>query len=119
MMMKIPDNDSCPALPGDDLIPLEVLEEVTPMLRAVAHPIRLRILDYLRKEGEPRSVSDIEQACGVQQAVASQQLRILKDQGVLSGRRQGNYMLYSIAAPSVLHILSCIRSHHADKLGGT
>lgn len=117
--MKLSDTKACPVLPGDDLIPLEVLEEVTPMLRAVAHPTRLRILDYLRKEGEPRSVSDIEQACGVQQAVTSQQLRILKDQGVISGRRQGNHMLYSIAAPSILHILSCIRSHHADKLRGT
>jgi len=39
------------------LIPMETLELVTPMLRAVAHPIRLRILDYLRNETGPRSVS--------------------------------------------------------------
>ena len=98
-------NASCP------LIPMEELERVTPMLRAVAHPVRLRVLDFLRREGEARSVSEIEKACGVPQAVVSQQLRILKDQGVLFARRQGNFVLYDIAAPSVLLVLDCIRSH--------
>ena len=93
------------------LIPMETLELVTPMLRAVAHPIRLRILDYLRHEAEPRSVSEIERASGTQQAVVSQQLRILKDQGVLSCQRQGNYVYYEIATPHVLLILDCIRAH--------
>lgn len=97
------------------LIPMDTLEIVTPMLRAVAHPIRLRILDYLRTEGEARSVSAIERACGVQQAVVSQQLRILKDQGVLSSQRQGNFVLYGVATPSVLLILDCIRLHSAGE----
>lgn len=96
---------------GSSLIPMETLELVTPMLRAVAHPIRLRILDYLRHEGEARSVSEIEKACGAQQAVVSQQLRILKDQGVLTSQRQGNFVYYDIAAPNVLLVLDCIRAH--------
>lgn len=96
---------------GSELIPMETLETVTPMLRAVAHPIRLRILDYLRHEGEPRTVSELEKACGAQQAVVSQQLRILKDQGVLTAQRRGNYVHYQIAAPHVLLVLDCIRSH--------
>ncbi|HEY3412483.1 MAG TPA: metalloregulator ArsR/SmtB family transcription factor [Armatimonadota bacterium] len=95
------------------LIPMDALTTVTPMLRAVAHPIRLRILDYLRNEGEARTVSQIEEACGAQQAVVSQQLRILKDQGVLGSQRQGNFVFYSIATPSVLLILDCIRQHNA------
>lgn len=98
---------------GSTLIPLEELERVTPMLRAVAHPVRLRILDYLRHEGEPRTVSAIEQACGVQQAVVSQQLRILKDQGVLVAQRRGNFVFYDISAPSVFLVLDCIRNHTA------
>lgn len=98
---------------GTPLIPMETLELVTPMLRAVAHPIRLRILDYLRSEGEARTVSQIEQACGAQQAVVSQQLRILKDQGVLSSQRRGNFVLYGVANPSVLLILDCIRQHNS------
>jgi len=45
------------------------------------------------------------------QAIVSQQLRILKDQGVLAARREGNFVLYSIADRSVLLLLQCIRHH--------
>ena len=91
------------------LIDMETLERVAPIIRNVAHPLRLRILDYLDHEGEPRSVSDIIDAAGAGQALVSQQLRILKDQGVLSARREGNFVLYSIADRSVLLLLECIR----------
>ena len=93
------------------LIDMETLERVAPILRNVAHPLRLRILDYLNQEGEPRSVSDIMEAAGAGQAIVSQQLRILKDQGVLSARREGNFVLYAIADRSVLLLLECIRHH--------
>ena len=97
------------------LIDMETLERVAPILRNVAHPLRLRILDYLDHEGEPRSVSDIMDAAGVGQAIVSQQLRILKDQGVLSARREGNYVLYAIADRSVLLLLECIRRHQKKR----
>src|SRR5579859_4396014 len=93
------------------LINMETLERVAPIIRNVAHPLRLRILDYLDQEGEPRSVSDIMEAAGAGQAIVSQQLRILKDQGVLSARREGNFVLYGIADRSVLLLLECIRHH--------
>jgi ArsR family transcriptional regulator len=94
-----------------DLIDMETLERVAPIIRNAAHPIRLRILDYLQQEGEPRTVTQIIEAAGAGQAVVSQQLRILKDQQVLSARREGNFMLYGIANHSVLMLLDCIRCH--------
>jgi ArsR family transcriptional regulator len=93
------------------LIDMKTLERVAPVIRNAAHPLRLRILDYLQREGEPRTVSQIIEAAGAGQAVVSQQLRILKDQGILSARREGNYILYDIANRSVLLLLDCIRSH--------
>ena len=93
------------------LIDMETLERVAPILRNVAHPLRLRILDYLDQKAEPRSVSDIMEATGASQAIISQQLRILKDQRVLSARREGNFVLYGIADRSVLLLLECIRCH--------
>jgi len=90
---------------------METLERVAPIIRNAAHPLRLRILDYLDKEGEPRSVSDIMEAAGAGQAIVSQQLRILKDQGVLRAKREGNFVLYDIADRSVLFLLECIRQH--------
>lgn len=91
------------------LIPMETLERVAPILRNVAHPLRLRILDFLHLQGEPRSVSDITGAAGTGQAIVSQQLRILKDQGVLTAKREGNFVMYSIADRSILFLLACIR----------
>jgi ArsR family transcriptional regulator len=88
---------------------MEILERVAPIIRNVAHPMRLRILDYLDQQGEPRSVSDIMEAAGAGQAIVSQQLRILKDQGVLTAKREGNFVLYGISDRSVLLLLECIR----------
>lgn len=93
------------------LIAMETLERVAPIIRNVAHPLRLRILDYLDQQGEARSVTDIMDATGAGQAIVSQQLRILKDQGVLTAKREGNFVLYGISDRSVLHLLECIRHH--------
>ena len=94
------------------LIDMETLERVAPVIRLTAHPLRLRIIDYLRREGGPRCVTDIGEALGSDQSVTSQQLRILRDQGVLCARRDGCHMFYNITDPSVLLLLDCIREHH-------
>ncbi len=94
-----------------ELIDMETLERVAPIIRNAAHPIRLRVLDYLRQQGRPCTVTRITEAAGASQAIVSQQLRILKDQGVLSARRDGNYILYDVADHSVLLLLDCIRLH--------
>ena len=91
------------------LVDMTVLERVAPVIRTAAHPLRLRILDYLRHVAEPRTVTQIIAACGVEQAIVSQQLRILKDRGILAARRKGTFIYYSIADPSVLFLLDCIR----------
>ncbi|MDX1931022.1 MAG: metalloregulator ArsR/SmtB family transcription factor [Capsulimonadales bacterium] len=94
-----------------ELIDMETLERVAPIIRNVAHPLRLRILDYLNQSGEPKTVSEIMEAAGTGQAIVSQQLRILKDQGVLVAKREGNFIRYAIADRSVLLLLDCIRHH--------
>lgn len=94
-----------------ELIDIDTLERVAPVIRVVAHPLRLRILDYLFVQAAPKSVSEIVAAAGAGQAIISQQLRIMKDQGVLSCRRNGNNILYAVANPRLRHLLDCIRLH--------
>lgn len=96
---------------SEGLIDQKVLATLAPTIRNVAHPLRLRILDYLRHEGEPRTVSQIINVCGAEQAIVSQQLRILKDLGILTSQRRGTFILYSIADASALFLLDCIRDH--------
>lgn len=93
------------------LIDMDRLERVAPVIRAAAHPLRLRILDFLDHAGEPKTVSEIVEASGAQQAMVSQQLRILKDQGILYCRRIKSHVYYGIANSSILHLLECIRTH--------
>lgn len=95
----------------EELIDMETLRQVAPIIRNAAHPLRLRILDYLQHAGGERNVTQIVEAAEAEQAVVSQQLRILKDQGILSARREGTNVFYSIADPSVLLLLDCIRHH--------
>jgi ArsR family transcriptional regulator len=95
---------------------MDALERVAPVIRAAAHPLRLRILDFLAVADEPKIVSDITKCCHVPPAFVSQQLRILKDQGILACRRQGTRVYYTIANRSLLHLLSCIR--HSQVEGG-
>jgi ArsR family transcriptional regulator len=92
---------------------MDVLERVTPIIRHAAHPLRLRILDFLHVEGPERTVSDIIEACAAPQSLVSQHLRILKDQGVLACRREGTNILYRVANENVLLLLECIRRHGA------
>ena len=97
----------------DDLISMETLERVAPIIRNAAHPLRLRILDYLHQQNRPCTVTEMTEAAGASQAIVSQQLRILKDQAILSARREGNYILYAVSDRSVLLLLECIRQHQA------
>jgi ArsR family transcriptional regulator len=96
---------------------MAVLEQVAPVIRHAAHPLRLRILDYLRVSEEPQPVGSIVEACGTGQAIVSQQLRILKDQGVLSSHREGSNVLYRIENANVLLLLECIRRHQDGVCG--
>lgn len=88
---------------------MTVLNELAPIVRTMAHPLRLRILDYLEREKEPRCVSQIVAVSGAEQAVVSQQLRILKDQGILECQREGTFVYYRILDQSIFQILECIR----------
>jgi len=82
----------------------------TEMLRAVAHPIRITIIDLLHRK-EQLTVSEIHGSLNIEQAVASHHLRILKDKRVLASKREGKntfYMLRSEAFYKVIEALEVI-----------
>ena len=51
---------------------MKILEQVTPIIRIVAHLLRLHILDYLEQTGEAWNVLEITEAAGASQAIVSQ-----------------------------------------------
>lgn len=84
-------------------IDLTTLEPITDVLRAIAHPIRLSIIEIL-KEGE-RNVSEIHEELHIEQAVASHHLRIMRDRKVVFARRDGKKTYYSLANPLFYAVL--------------
>ncbi len=72
------------------------LEDATETLRAIAHPIRMAILDLLA-DGGSLTVTEIYSRLQIEQAIASHHLRILKNKGVLNVERDGKNSLYSLA----------------------
>ena len=89
-----------------DLIRENDLEKMSETLKAVAHPVRLQIVNILMK-GE-RSVGDLVKTLGTKQSLTSQQLSILKSRGVLKSRRNGNVVFYSLENTGVKNIMATI-----------
>lgn len=78
-------------------------------LKAMAHPLRLKILCLLGATTEV-SVQDIVEQVGTSQSNISQHLSILRDKGILMSRKDANKVYYRIAEPSILHLISAMRS---------
>lgn len=84
------------------------MEEAAGMLKAVAHPVRIAIVELL-DNGARRNVTEIFEMLGLEQAVASHHLGILKDRGVLSQDRQGKHVYYFLRHPRLVEIVGCIK----------
>ncbi|MDX2003411.1 MAG: metalloregulator ArsR/SmtB family transcription factor [Chitinophagales bacterium] len=88
-------------------IALEKLETVIGMLKVAAHPQRMAILDVLAREGE-MSVSQLQDMLGMEQAIASQHLTLMKDKGLLGLKRQGKFSFYFLRHPDFVRIIDCV-----------
>ncbi len=83
------------------------LEEAASKLRALAHPMRVAIIEMLDKNKE-MNVTQIYKALGIEQASTSHHLNILKTRGILNSRRDGKNTYYSIKPNSILRIIDCV-----------
>ncbi len=83
------------------------LENSTETLRAIAHPIRIAIMDLLYKNGQ-MTVTDIYTKLNIEQAIASHHLRILKNKNVVVVQRDGKNSLYSLAANDFYDIVETL-----------
>ena len=89
-----------------NLIQEDTLEKMAETLKAIAHPVRLQIVNILMN-GE-RSVGELVKTLGTKQSLTSQQLSILKSRGVLKSRRNGNVVYYSLQNSGIKNIMASI-----------
>jgi DNA-binding transcriptional ArsR family regulator len=64
-------------------------------LRAINHQLRIKIIHFIH-ETEETSVSNLYHQLKLEQSVASQHLRILRDARLVTTRRDGKFILYSL-----------------------
>lgn len=87
---------------------VETVRDAARMLRCISHPVRLKILGLLDREGE-QNVTSIHETLELEQAVASQHLTLMRDKGVLASRREGVHVYYHLADERVVKVLDCLR----------
>lgn len=76
------------------------------VIKSVGHPLRIAILDFL-KDGE-QCVCDIAEHTGSERSNVSRHLSVMVSAGVLSFRKEGLKVIYSLKTPCILECLSCI-----------
>lgn len=75
------------------------------ILKALAHPVRVLILDALM-EGE-RCVCELNELATIHQSNISRHLAILKKAGVVADRRDGMKVFYRILTPCIINAFNC------------
>jgi len=85
------------------------------VLKALAHPTRIYIVDLIEREGE-HCVHDLSTRVGADTSTVSRHLSILKNAGVLKDRKEGTTVFYSLACACIADFMAglegVLRSKH-------
>jgi DNA-binding transcriptional ArsR family regulator len=105
------------AMAGKPLLPLdpEALAMVAARFKALAEPLRLRMLQELQARGEA-SVTELAEAVASTQPNVSKHLRILQDHGLVGRRQEGNTVYCFIADPSVAALCDVVCGSIRERL---
>lgn len=75
------------------------------IIKALAHPARLLIVDELR--AEPRCVCEIQAVLGLDMSTVSKHLSVLKNAGIVRDEKRGVQVYYTLRCPCVLDFFAC------------
>lgn len=84
--------------------------------KALAHPIRIRILDSLR-DGE-KGVNELSEILNIEPANVSQQLAILRMRNIVIGRKTGSNVYYSVSDKTIFRLLDVAKEIFNNHLVG-
>ena len=84
------------------------------MFKALAHPMRLGILEHLR-DGE-LTVSELQARLAIEATAVSQQLAVLRAQRLVAGRKEGTSVYYRAVDPQIFTILALAREIFANHM---
>ncbi len=88
-------------------------EEVARILKVLGHPTRLQMVAVLSHVGEAH-VTGLMGCLELPQAIVSQQLALLRAQGLVKSTRRDGYAWYSLADPRMVRLISCMERDADD-----
>jgi DNA-binding transcriptional ArsR family regulator len=88
---------------------IDQLNKAANMLRAIAHPTRIAILNFL-EDGNKKTVTEIHEKLNIEQSTTSHHLGILKDKGFLMAMRDGKNTFYYIKHNKIGTLIECLNS---------
>ena len=94
----------------------DLIEFRAEVLKALAQPTRLKIIDFLR-DGE-RCVCEIFPAIGEEQSNTSRHLNMMMSAGVLSRRKDGLKIYYAVKHPEIYQIIDNVSSIVKQDISG-
>ncbi|MGG3562864.1 metalloregulator ArsR/SmtB family transcription factor [Neobacillus rhizosphaerae] len=86
---------------------LEMQQFKAEFFKALAHPLRIRILELL-SDGD-KSVNEIQTLVGSEGSAVSQQLTILRAKNIVTGTKEGNKVIYTLKDPMIIELLAVAR----------
>ncbi|MDP4281109.1 MAG: metalloregulator ArsR/SmtB family transcription factor [Bacteroidota bacterium] len=86
---------------------IDKLDLAASRLRAIAHPLRIAIIDLLTRT-KSMTVTEIYEKLEIEQAAASHHLNILKTKGLLESKREGKLIHYSLKYDQLVQVIDCI-----------
>ncbi len=94
---------------ASNVLDIEVLEKTGSRLYSLTHPMRIAIIELLLAK-EKLSVTEIYKHLKIEQSPCSIHLKILKETGVLTSRRDGKKIMYSVNQKNLKKIIECVES---------
>lgn len=93
-------------------LPENIMRKAVKGISYIAHPLRLRILEYLDVNGSS-SVSAITKALGEEQVIISQSLKKMREANLVRTNRRGIFIYYDICEEYPASIFTCLRKLYA------
>jgi DNA-binding transcriptional ArsR family regulator len=84
---------------------LQTLAKAKAVIRAASHPLREKILTLIRESGNRIHVTPIYKKLRIEQSVGSQQLGILRKAKLVTTKKEGKVIFYSVDEEAVKHML--------------
>lgn len=85
--------------------------------RALAHPVRIKILEILVRGG--RTVQELQEALGLEQPIVSQQLVVLRNQSIVAAEKEGLFVRYTLRDRLIGELLDVARQIFNNHLVST